>query len=369
MMSINHPTGRIAALAIATVPLPAAADGLGGLGAVSFLMFIFLAPFALLGIVLAFVLRAAQKTRAATILGRINVAVCLLLLLFARGVQGRSLVDAFNPWWNTDDAVIVTICLALVVGNLFFVIRTLAGRRIIVAGLFVFLAIQLVGTAGYSINYEYDSLVGDVTSVRTLDLHHAESQGRVYRYEAEVDCCHTIDQAVIERESGDSWRIVWARPNKDPRETARRQYGKTTKWEFRFPFQPSHVARVLVEGATLLDEDWEAADDMLLEVARARATEDWIEQVVSRGADPNLRLSGGDTMLHRAVRKLTDTSDDRVVRLLRIGVDPTIMNDRGETAVQTAEFSLRQVFANSQKRREAQLIVDRLNTAADSASH
>ena len=397
---MTRSTRRITALAIAATPLSACADGLGGLSAIGFLFFVFIiAPFAMSSIVLAFLLRAFKKTRAALIIGYINVAACLLLLLFARGIQGRGAFDAFNPWWATDDAVVVSICLALIVGNLFFFVRSLAGRLAIVTSLLVYLAVQFVGTAGRSVYYEHDPLAGDVTSVRLLDPHHAESQGRVFRYDTEVLCCQTYDRAVVESQSDGFWRVVWARPNEDPREVSRRQYRHGSKWEYRYPYQPSHVADVLIGSAVRLDEDWEAADDMLLDIVRTNAAKDWIERVITRGADPNfigeneetplliaisryygyeqaavlvrggadpdLRVGGGDTMLHRAARELTDSSDDVATRLLKLGADPTISNHRGRTPLRVAELSLARTLSNSPERRVGERMVELLRSAAD----
>lgn len=389
-----------AALAAIISPLPAVADGLGGLAVVALLMFILVAPLALLGIVFAFVLRAFDKTRAARVVGRINVVICVFLLIFARNIQGRNVFDAFNPWWGTDDAIVVSICLLLIVGNLMFFVRASAGRRAIVAGLLVYIAIQFVGTAGWSVYYEHDPLMGDVTSVRLLDSHHAEAGGKVFRYAAEVTCCVVYDRAVIEPQSGGSWNVVWARPNRDTRTVPRRQSRKGSNWEYRFPFQPSHVADTLIEGATRLDEDWEAADDMLLDVVRARVADDWIERVTRHGADPNfiagngdtplmiavsryyghdeavalvragadpdLRVSGGDTMLHRAARELTDSSDDIAERLLRLGADPMITNDRGKTPLEEAELSIDRTLLNSPERRIGERLVELLRSAANS---
>jgi hypothetical protein len=396
-MPMNHSTRWIAALAIVAVPFPASADGLGGLSVVAFLTFILIAPLALLGIALAFVLRATKKTRAALIVARINVAVCVPLLMFARGVKGRSVFDAFNPWWTSDDAVVVTICLVLIVGNLFFFVRRLGGRLAVVAGLLVYLAIQFVGTAGRSIYYERDPLVGEVTSVRLLDPHHAESQGRIFRYDAEVPCCRTYDRAVVERQPDGSWRIVWARPNKDPREVPRRQYRQGSKWVYRFPYQPSHVADIVINGAVRLDEDWEAADDMLLGVVRTNAATDWVERLIAHGADPNfvsenedtplmiaisryygydlaitlvragadldLRFENGDTMLHRSSRELTDSAYDVVARLLKLGADPTITNDRGDTPEDAAERSMSVKLPNSSERLVGERVVELLRSS------
>jgi hypothetical protein len=396
-MPMNHSVRWIAALAIVAVPFPACADGLGGLSAVAFLMFILTAPFALSGIVLAFVLRATKKTRAARIVAGINATVCVILLIFARGVQGRSVFDAFNPWWTSDDAVVVTICLVLIVGNLFYFVRALGGRLAIIAGLLVYLAIQFVGTAGRSIYYEHDPLAGKVTSVRLLDPHHAELQGRVFRYDAEVPCCYTYDRAVVERQTDGSWRIVQARRNNDPREVPRRRIRHESGWEYRFPYQPSHVADVVVTDAVQLDEHWEAADDMLLGVLRINATADWVEHVIKHGADPNfiseneetplmiaisryygynlavtlvrsgadpdLRFENGDTMLHRSARELTDASYDVVARLIKLGADPTITNDRGRTPLRTAERSLSTTLPNSSEHRVGERVVELLRSS------
>jgi len=396
-MPVNRSTPWIAALAIAAVPFPACADGLGGLSAVAFLMFIFTAPFALLGILLALVLRATGKTRAARNVAGLNVAVCAILLIFARGVQGRSVFDAFNPWWTSDDAVVVSICLVLIIGNLFYFVRALRGRLAIALGLLIYLGIQFVGTAGRSIYYEHEPLSGGITSVQLLDPHHAESQGRVFRYDAEIRCCRTFDRAVVEQQSDGSWRVVWARPNKDPRKKPRRQNQQGSNWEYRFPFQPSHVAAIVITDAVQLDDNWEAPDDMLLGVVRTNATADWIEYVIEHGADPNvisenedtplmiaisryygydlavtliragadpdLRFENGDTMLHRSVRELTDASYDIVERLLKLGADPTITNDRGRTPLRTAERSLSTTLPNSPEHRVGTRVVELLRAS------
>lgn len=365
---------------LAVFAAPAMADGLGGLSAIGLLLYILMSPLPLSLIVIAFIMRSTDKPRATRIFAILATLVTLLFVLWAKAINGRSGLQSFNPWWDSDSAVVAAIALLLILGNLMFYAHRLWMKGLLVLLMLAFLGIQFVGTPGRAIYYDHDPLQGQATTLKRLDLHHIAWNDRILHSASKITCCGRSQPATVELTANGKYRITEARRNRDPRIPSSSSSRRHGKWEIRYPYQPSHVAAVVTEDAILLDADWRADAGMLIDSLKTHVDRQWLAQMISRGADPNyvdangmtpllvsggnlpwlvelgadpnLRLAGGDTPLHRVAGK-TPAAWNKMKNLIEAGADPTLRNRVGDTALDLIERYLRRNELRSSDRSRA----------------
>lgn len=397
-MPLVRPVNSAIAAGLLSIAPVASASGLGGLSALNLLLFLLLSvvPLALIGA--AFVLRTLEKRRATHIATFASVLLAVLFVRWGTSAIGRPLLESLNPWWSGDAAIVTGICLALILGNVLLYVRRRWQAVIAVLAVPVFLALQFVGTPGRSLHYDHDPLNGDITPVSTRDRHHIAWNGRILYSATANICCVDYHAATVEPVGDGVFRVTVSRRNEDPRLSSVHSHREGSRWRYRYPFQPSHVAEVLSDDAVLYDEDWRADAGMLIDVVRTGVRREWLAELAARGADPNhidangdtplvitalrrganlrglvevgadpnLALPGGDRVLHRLARDqptLWTVARD----LIEFGAEPSVYDDAGATPLQIVLRYSRKIGLDEHQRNESR-ITARVLLAAEKIS-
>src|SRR5690606_8791093 len=90
------------------------------------------------------------------------------------------------------------------------------------------------------------------------------------------------------------------------------------------------IPELLVHGADVNAKNNQGKTPVEEFVANSLRDFSWPLMLMLRGADPNVRLAHNNTWLHRCVK---DFNFDYIDHFIAAGVDPTLTNDQGETAL------------------------------------
>lgn len=374
----------IIALVSVSFTLPAfATTGLDSLIIIYWLLFLVLTPIPLVLIIASFVMRARKPDVWHWILPGISVVTTAGFVIWGGSLINRPILEALNPWWSNDSAILTFVCLTLIVGNALYFAGSFGRGILVVAVVIVFLFVQRLGTAGKSFYYQHNPLIGKTYKIELLDNHNIQWEDKILSFDKvllQQWCCTATLGAEVRPNSDGTYTVVVATINRDPRLPAMGDYRPKSKWEYRDFFQPSYVAKVLVKNAVLLDKG-KVPDNMIFEavqygiVTRSRsqvklwgwvaelaklgADPDYIDEksgdsplssvlkradlalvrvlIQDAGADPNLILPDGNTALHRVVRRISPYTFMLTKSLLEYGADPSIRNAHGDTPLDIIE--------------------------------
>ena len=347
------------------VSCPALADGLGGLQAMGFLMFVFSSIIPLFVMIAALLKTTAGKARRLAIF---SAALGTLYVWWGTDSLDLPFLASLNPWLNADTAVAATICIVLIVGNLMIFCPSWRSRGYVLSAAAAFVALQWTMTPGNAFYYDHDPVDVDTESVRVLNENYIAWNDRLIYSETEIPArfvARPVEpiQAIVEKQDDNRYSLVTSEVNRDPRLNSRSRY--KTETGFWFPIQPSHRLATVVAAGQLLPEDWQADSQLLISAASRRGSDVWIRFLVEHGAnvnhvddsgnsplstalkrgdpltarlladlgaDPNVDLDSGNRIWHFAAREADYTDDWLLDFLLEYGANPSIRNDYGQTA-------------------------------------
>jgi hypothetical protein len=322
-------------IAISLFAKDAYAHGIsGGVGFAHFIFGLLLGAVAIVLLGVAFILKHYKGTLSARVCV-VTVTIVVLLELFSFSTP--VVFEAINPWYSGDAQILSALTILLIVGLLFFVYEQWRIRLVVILVTFGLVVFEAFITPHARIFYPNQPLSGDVITIKPYSCRNfGLPDGRILHVE---DQCVktgprdlTLSASLSEATNIHGERVyrITLRTKKSYLE--KRSIKESDKWILRNPFVPTYQAVYAGEGK-ILGEDWRATGEMLERAANGyNYSIEWVKEVISHGADINVKSYGYDGILYGAVR----SRDYELAEVLVEAGRDVNMKSNGETPLHLA---------------------------------